>query len=202
MDSPSAKGAMGGAASGALVSMLMHPKARKKLGKTAVKVGGMAAIAGVGYLGYKRWQKSKGNGSAPASEAVEQSTTAVLEDPVTEVEVSDSLGEKMLLAMISAAAADGNIDNLEMDTLLDSMDAAELSPEENSRLTAALNEPPTLEAIAAMPSGLEEASELYAASIEAIAPDTPAEHLYLRRLARALSLDASLVQQIHAAAGA
>ncbi len=137
---------MGGAASGALVSMLMHPKARKKLGKTAIKVGGMAAVAGVGYLGYKQWQKSRGNGSAPAPGAVERTTAAALEASDSEFEVSASLGEKLLLAMISAAAADGKIDNLEMNTLL------------------------------------EEASELYAASIEAIDPDTPAEHLYLRRL--------------------
>jgi uncharacterized membrane protein YebE (DUF533 family) len=47
----------------------------------------------------------------------------------------------------------------------------------------------------------EEASELYAASITAIDPDTPAENMYLRRLARALQLEASLVRQIHAAAG-
>ena len=47
-NSSTAKGALGGVAGGALASMLIHPKARKKLGKTAVKVGGAAALAGVG----------------------------------------------------------------------------------------------------------------------------------------------------------
>jgi uncharacterized membrane protein YebE (DUF533 family) len=201
MDSPSAKGAMGGAASGALVTLLMHPKSRKKLGKTAVKVGGMAALAGVGYYGYKQWQKSKeGPVASPPSPSVAASA-AVLEVPESEVEVSDSLGEKMLLAMISAAASDGKIDGCEMDILLDSMEMAELTPEENRRLTAALNHPPTLEAVAGLAANPEEASELYAASITAIDPDTPAENMYLRRLARALQLEASLVRQIHAAAG-
>ena len=60
-ESPSAKGALSGAASGAMVSLLMNKKARKKIGKSAAQLGGIAALAGVGYFGYKKWQESRAN---------------------------------------------------------------------------------------------------------------------------------------------
>ena len=46
------------------------------------------------------------------------------------------------------------------------------------------------------------AAELYAASLGAIAVDTPAEQAYLAMLARKLALPPGLVQELHAAAGA
>ena len=58
LGSPGSQGALGGAASGALVSLLMNGKARKKIQKHAVKVGGMAAVAGLGYYAYRKWQQS------------------------------------------------------------------------------------------------------------------------------------------------
>lgn len=50
------QGAFGGAASGALVSLLMNSKSRNPIQKNAVKVGGMAALAGIGYYAYQKWQ--------------------------------------------------------------------------------------------------------------------------------------------------
>lgn len=198
MRSPASKGALGGAASGALVSMLMNKKARKKLGKTAVTAGGAAAVAGLGYYAYKKWQGSKppqASSSTPAAPAPQAAAPAPLPPPPA---IDQSLSVKLILAMVAAAAADGRIDPAEMDQLLHSMESAQLSAQENAKLTAALNAPPAAEEIAQLADSPEQASELYAASLAAIDLDTPAEDLYLRRLSRALALDPALVQQLHA----
>lgn len=70
----------------------------------------------------------------------------------------------------------------------------------SGKLTAALNAPPSAEEVATLADSPEQAAELYAASLAAIELDTPAENLYLRRQARSLSLEPSLVQQLHSEA--
>jgi uncharacterized membrane protein YebE (DUF533 family) len=208
-NNPGVQGAIGGAASGALASLLVHPKSRKKLGKTAMHVGGAAALASVGYYAYKKWQTSQSNQQKPShSDANNSSIPSVIPSlPSTrakevyqvssQVQITDNIALGMIMSMIAAAAADGNIDDQEMDALLASMESANLSPKENSELTKALNQPPTVEDIASFASNPEEASELYAAALSAIDPATPAEHLHLKRLAKALRLDDSLIRCIH-----
>lgn len=203
--SSGAQGALGGAASGALVSALMNAKARKKLKKNAVKFGGVAALAGVGYFAYRQWQQGRSPGAAetpPPPPALAEAPPPPppplsLEAATTEVPVSDALAMKMVLAMIAAAAADETIDSEEMTALVGAIENAPVTPDERSKLTAALNHPPTVESLAAMAADQEEASELYGAALTAISVDTPAEDLFLRRLASALRLDPELVKNLH-----
>jgi uncharacterized membrane protein YebE (DUF533 family) len=200
LGSPGAQGALGGAASGAVVSMLMNKKARKKLQKNAVKVGGVAALAGVGYFAYRKWQNRQSPDTpppAPASPALPPPAPRRLEAASAEVRISAELPIKMVLAMIAAAAADGNIDSAEMNALVVAIEEAPIEAAEKGRLTAALNEPPTVEAVAALAENPEEASELYGAALTAIDVDTPAEDFFLRRFARALELDPELVTTLH-----
>lgn len=197
VQSPASKGALGGAASGALVAMLMSKKARKKLGSTVVTAGGAAAVAGLGYYAYKKWQSHKTPQAQRPANAEPPALHATPAPPPSALPINQSLALKILLAMVAAAGADGRIDPAEMDALLAAMDDARLTSHENAKLTATLNAPPSAEDVAELADDPEQASELYAASLAAIDLDTPAEDLYLRRLARALQLDHSLVQQLH-----
>jgi len=197
--SPSAKGALSGAASGAMVSLLMNKKARKKIGSSAATVGGMAALAGVGYLAYKKFSGNRaGTTTEPA--AVEQAVATRKREQMHEAvpAVSDRLGILMIKAMIAASNADGTIDPKEMDALFLAMENANLSPEENRELTQALNNPPTLESISAEVDNPEAGAEVYGAALSAIDPDTASEQLFLRRFAAALHLEPGLVECIHA----
>jgi uncharacterized membrane protein YebE (DUF533 family) len=72
-----------------------------------------------------------------------------------------------------------------------------VEPAEKARLTSALNAPPTVERIAGLANGPEEASEIYGAALTAIDLDSPSEHLFLRRLASSLKLDDQLVNTVH-----
>ncbi len=203
------QGALGGAASGALVSVLMNSKARQKIQKNAVKVGGMAALAGIGYYAYQKWQQSQqGSQAATALPATTPAASAVpappppplpanLEVAAVQVKVTGELPMKMILAMIAAAAADGTIDSIEMTALACAIDQAPVEPAEKARLTSALNAPPTVEHIAGLANGPEEASEIYGAALTAIDLDSPSEHLFLRRLASSLKLDEQLVKAVH-----
>lgn len=199
LNSAAGKGALSGAASGALATLLLHPKARKKLGKSAVKLGGAAALAGVGYLAYKKWLESRGGGSMPGPEASMRNPSLPPPPNADTPQLSDDLRLKLVLAMIAAAAADGRIDDSEMDRLVESIENAGLSSEENREITTALENPPTVEQLASLSSNLEESSELYAAALSAIDPDSPAEHLFLKRLARAFGLEPALVASVHEA---
>jgi len=189
LDSPGAKGAAGGAASGALVSLLMNKKARKGLGKTAVNVGGAAAIAGVGYFAYKKWQESR-NAAPPASG---NSQPAISAGPG----LSEPLAATIVKAMIAAASADGHFADVQMDTVLEALEQADLTPAEKQDITRSINQPVTVEEITAQVNDLEQASEVYAACLIVFDPEIPAETLFLKRLARGLSLPADLVQRLH-----
>lgn len=195
LNAPGTQGALGGAASGALVSLLMNGKSRKKLQKHAVKLGGMAAVAGIGYYAYQKWQQNNTAVPPPLPPAAlpAPQPIALAEPPAVPVE----LPLKMVLAMIAAAAADGSIDAVEMAALANAIDDAPVTPDEKAQLSAALNQPPTVEAVAALAANPEEASEIYGAALTAIDLDTPSEHLFLRRLSRALELEDGLVASLH-----
>lgn len=205
--SPSAKGALSGAASGAFASLLMHPKSRKKLGSTALKVGGAAALAGVGYLAYQKWQRAQSGAAAgvapaqtpPAGRPDEgaEPLGLSLSGAAREVSVTPRVSVALLKAMILAASADGHVDEAEMEALMMAMEEAGLSAEESRDLTAALNRPPALEEVAALADTPEVAAELYGAALSAIDPDSPAEHFFLRRFAKALGLAPELVSALH-----
>lgn len=207
LSSPSSKGALSGAASGALVSVLLNKKARKSLVGGAARIGGMAALAGVGYYAYKQWQKQTPASSQPTFStnfptpaANSASPAASLPPPETPPPaVSSHTGLKMMLAMVAAASADGHLDQTEQDTILRAIDQAGLSPEENAAVIAALHQPPTAEAIAQGINDPEVAAEIYGAARQAIELDSPAETLFLRRLAQLLKIDPALAQTINQA---
>ncbi|MEM7045947.1 MAG: DUF533 domain-containing protein, partial [Pseudomonadota bacterium] len=68
-----------------------------------------------------------------------------------------------------------------------------LDAEDKAFIFDALSSPPSLQDIAGLAKGQEQAAELYLVSRVAIDPDHPAERAYLETLASRLSLPADLV---------
>ena len=188
----------------------MNKKARKNLGGTALKLGGAAAVAGVGYYAYQQWQKRKSPGvgeiaslSAPVSAptplpALARAPVAPVNEPPALPAVDDSLAFKMIKTMIAAAQADGQIDDAELAKLEEAVHSAGLSPAEDAAVMAALNTPVTMEEIAQWPASPAEAAELYGAALLAVDPDTVSEKFFLRRLASTLRLPVELTAQLNA----
>lgn len=104
------KSLLGGGAMG----MLIGSKRGRSMGGKALKYG---AIAGVGVLAWKAWQRSQANGGATAASA-EGERVEVLSG-----EYQERRSLELLQAMIMAARADGHIDEQEQALITQQIDA-------------------------------------------------------------------------------
>lgn len=107
--------------------------------------------------------------------------------------------ELLIRAMIMAAQADGRIDPLEQDRIVDSLQP--LDPFEVEYLRREFNRPHDVHAfVHEVPNGME--YEIYQVSLMAIDLDTQFEVNYLRALAKCLRIDGIVCNQIHQRCGA
>ena len=202
-------GIAGGVAAGGLLGLLLgNKKARKKVGKLAggvVGYGGAAALGALAFRAYQNWQDGKqaqpsaAPGSAvPAADAAPPPPPAGSKFLPAAAPASDGRPFELALvmAMIGAANADGHIDAEEQRQIFDRVGELPLDAEDKAFVFDALGKPPSLQDIAGLADGPEQAAELYLASRLAIDPDHPAEQAYLEALAGRLSLPTELVQHL------
>jgi uncharacterized membrane protein YebE (DUF533 family) len=197
LSNPAATGLAGAVAGGLLAS-----KGGRKLGKRALEVGGMAALAG---LAYQAWQSHQ-RGAAQA-DGDPQPSTAQLRDagflPNTLGAVAgDDLGTSLFRAMVAAARSDGRLDGAERRALFAQLEKLELSEAERAELYAQLETPVSLDEVVAAATTPQRALEIYTASRLAIEPDSAAERGYLALLAARLGLEDALVATIEREAAA
>ncbi|PZX18554.1 uncharacterized membrane protein YebE (DUF533 family) [Palleronia aestuarii] len=113
-------------------------------------------------------------------------------------EEEEQVSGLMIRAMVQSARADGEIDAQERATLMEVI--GDSDAEETAFIEAQMTAPVDPEALARdTPKGHE--VEVYTASVIAIEPDNRAEAEHLDKLARALGLAKSTVNDIHAAQG-
>ncbi|UHD46637.1 tellurite resistance TerB family protein [Aureimonas altamirensis] len=189
-------GALGPVIAGGLASYLLRGKNAKKLGGSALRLGGLALVAGLGYKAWQNYQAQQAGNTAnriAPGEIPDASDTAFIPPPGEEQEHARLL----LSAMIAAAKADGSIDSGEEEAIFGKMDGLELDAEEKSLVMDELRRPMPVEDLAAQARTPEAGVEVYLASLMAIDADTPAERDYLQRLASALRLPPDLVAEIH-----
>ncbi len=190
-------------ATGAIAAVLLGTSTGRQLGGSALKLGGLAAIAGLGYQAYKNWQA--GNQPQP----VDPSTTAgaqpeLLPPPegtgfhVDDPANSTDFAVILVRAMISAARADGHIDDAEREAILGKVRLAGLGADAEAFLQQELSQPVDLDAIVSAAATESQKVELYTASRIAIEPDSRAERGYLDLLAGRLGLADALVNHIEA----
>jgi uncharacterized membrane protein YebE (DUF533 family) len=127
-------------------------------------------------------------GMRPPANAVEE----------TELE---STAKLILKAMISAAKADGRIDEEEMRRIVGRLQEAGADAEAQAFVRHELSQPLDLGGLIRAVPNRQVAVEVYGASLFAIEVDTPEERDYLRQLADGLGLDQDVVQRIHRALG-
>jgi len=190
-----AKGLAGGAALGGLAGILLGGKGAKKLAKTALKVGGTAALAGLAYKAYSDWQASKSGSPVPPADDRPPPAEGTAFLPAIP-KVRDELSLSLLHAMIAAAKADGHIDAKEQQSIFAKLDQLALDTEAKAFVIDELRKPLDIEAVVAGATSPEAAVEIYAASLLAVDADDPAEQAYLAMLAARLKLDAGLKARI------
>jgi uncharacterized membrane protein YebE (DUF533 family) len=192
-----------GALAGGLASVLLGSKGGRGLSKDVVKLGGMALVAGLAYKAYQDYQAKQAGGQPPPATAPTDIKPPPQNTPFMPGErEAENRARLLVTAMISAAKADGYIDQGEQERIFDRVGALDLDAESKAYLMDQLRSPLDLDALVAAARQPEVATEVYAASLLAIDPDHPAEKAYLQMLAARLGLDESLVAEIHRAAEA
>jgi uncharacterized membrane protein YebE (DUF533 family) len=202
-------GLAGGALAGGLASVLLGGGRKpKKLAKTALKYGGMALVAGLAWKAWSDWRAGRAPAAAPAAGAEpprlpppSTAPEAARFEPSDEAGAQD-LSRALLRAMIAAAKSDGHIDAAEQARIFARLDDFDLDAEDKAFVMDELRRPLDIDAVAAAATSPEAAAEIYAASLLAIDPDTPAERGYLQLLAARLGLDPALAAHLEAGAAA
>lgn len=158
----------------------------------AAKGGVMAILGAMALSALRNTQAGAGSG-AQAGQLPELT--------VKPEEIRELVGEKaqklVLKAMISAAKADGAIDQSEMERIIGKIDSGSVTAEEKQFVMEEMRAPIDVNALASEVKSPNQAAEIYAASLLAIDVDTDQEQRYLAELARALRLDSNMVAQIH-----
>lgn len=215
-------GFAGGALGGAMSSALMSKKGGK-LGKKALKYGALAAVGGVAWKAYQAYsQKNAQTQTFQAAQPVAQpapapapqsqyipsqpqanltySPASLQQQQFAQVVEDDrqSGGQMIILrAMITAANADGHIDENERERIYSQVDQLELTVEDKAGLFDELRRPLSLEQLVSAVPNSETAVEVYAASVLAIDESAAESQTYLSRLATSLMIPRDLVNAIH-----
>ncbi|MDY7036469.1 MAG: tellurite resistance TerB family protein [Thermodesulfobacteriota bacterium] len=103
----------------------------------------------------------------------------------------------LIRAMISAANADGVIDEQEQNRIMGKLKSVELSDEEHTFLINELSSPKDMKSITDKVTSPEMARQVYAVSLMAIDIDNDAERTYMNNLSQRLGLDESTIDAIH-----
>lgn len=191
------KGFAGGALTGGALALLMGNKKFRKIGGKVATYGGVAALGAAAYHAYGQWKENKTQApqassqpvAAPAPAQIAHQTQAFNQLPATELEQHSKL---VLMAMISAAKADGHINADEQRLLEAEFDRLNASPDEHAWIRTQINSPADPAAVAKQVETPEQAAEVYMASVLVNGADSFMERAYLDELARQLGLEQSL----------
>ena len=189
-----------GAALGGLGALILGTGAGRSMATSAIKLGGLALIGGLAYKAFQNYQQ----GLPPLTGASPPSGQALVAAPAGSgfepAAVTHDQAVLYIRAMIAAAAADGRIDAAEQQRIVGNLQQAGLNTAAQQFLTSEINNPASVEDLAAAVTSQADAVQVYTAARVAIDVDTGAEHEFLKQLAEALGIDDDLAAHIDAAA--
>lgn len=189
-----------------IAAALLGTKTGRKIAGNAVTIGGIAAVAGLGYLAYKNYKSGQSPQTAPQPAAASNEPIALpppnsafsLQSP----QLSNDFALTLVRAMIAAAKADGHIDQNERANIMEKIHAVDLGSEAEAFIAEELANPVDIDDLVAAARTEEQKVELYTATRITIDPDTRAERGYLDLLAGRLQLPDALIDHIDATVSA
>ncbi len=192
-------GLVSGLAGGLAGSFLMSKKGRK-IGKSAMKVGGVAAMGALAYSAYKKYS-SKQDGTANSATAEHNPLLTVPDNssflPLkNDTQALQKLELILIKAMIAASRADGQMDVDESQTIFKQIKSFNLNEDEESLLMHQMSQSINMDELIESATSVELASEIYAVSLMAINEINEAERNYLTMLSMRLGLPKELVSEI------
>ena len=189
-------------ASIAIAGVLLGTDGGRKVAGSALKLGSLAAIAGLGYQAYKNYRDGQNPGETAGGGTPEILLPPPADSGFHPEAVSTDFALILVRAMIAASRADGHIDDAERARIMDKLRVSGLGEDAAQFLEGELANPVDLDAIIAAATTEEQRVELYSASRLAIEPESRAERGYLDLLAGRLGLADGLVDHIEATVSA
>ncbi|MBX9683542.1 MAG: DUF533 domain-containing protein [Hyphomicrobium sp.] len=182
-----------GTAAGGLGGLVLGTRTGRSIAGSAARIGALALIGGLAYKAFQNYQAGKPliTGAMPAEAAPDGSGF----EPAA---VTNETAALYIRAMIAAAASDGRVDADEQAKVIASLRQAGADAEAEAFIASELNNPATVEQLAAAAQSPEEAMQIYTAARIAIEPDERAEQAFLTKLAQALRIDTKLMAHIEA----
>lgn len=191
-------------ATGAIALALLGTGPGRAITGSALKVGGLAAVAGLAYKAYQNYQQ--GNEPPKNGEALDGELLPPPENtsfhPSHAPQGESEFALTLIRAMVAAAHADGHVDQEERSKIADRIMLSGIGDEAGSFLRNELANPADVGDLAAAAKTDAQKVELYTASRLAIDPDTRSERGYLDLLAGRLKLPDALVDHIEATVSA
>lgn len=132
-------------ATSAIAGVLLGTKTGRQVAGNTLVLGGLAAIAGLGYQAYKNYQA--GNAPTPAPQPTQQAEPQFLPPPsnsgfsTAPAIASNDFALSLVRAMIAAARADGHIDDAERQHILGKVQQAGVGAEAEAFSSASLPTP-------------------------------------------------------------
>ncbi len=182
-----------GALTAGALALLLGTGAGRRLTGAAIKVGSVAAIGGLAYNAYSKWQAQiqDSSGSVNRIEPVQPKSD--------QVDVAAQQKSVVLVrAMVAAAKADGHIDAAERKSMLELVDQQHFDAETLEFLKDQINNDVTVTEIAALADSPELANEMYLACRIVIDQSNVAEKEWLSSLSSELGLADELVANLEA----
>ncbi|RWM12040.1 MAG: tellurite resistance TerB family protein [Mesorhizobium sp.] len=191
-------------AAGALAAVLLGTGTGRQVTGAAIKLGGLAAIGGLAYKAYQNYKNGAEPAQAPATGEPEllppPKDTAF--DPSQAPQGEAEFTLMLVRAMISAAKADGHVDDEERQKIADKLKLAGIGADAEKFLMTELESPLDLDTLVASAKTDAQKLELYTASRLTIDPNTRTERGYLDLLAGRLGLPDALVDHVEATVSA
>ena len=176
------KGLLGGLAGGAVAGGLMSKKGRKTA-KKALKYGGIAAVGGLAWQAYKKYQAQGTTQQQPnqaTSSSVAQSDSPLLYQDQLQEQQFDNLSNDesnqslfVVKAMVAAAMADGHLDGNEYQNIINKASELGLDADEQRIIFDEIKQPMPIDLIVAQTSSPVIGVEVYTASVLAIDESRP-----------------------------
>ena len=180
------------------LALLLGTGAGRRLTGAAIKLGSVAAVGGLAYNAYNKWQSRLQESSGGVSRVEPMQPKSVTADQQDAETFDQQKSIVLVRAMVAAAKADGHVDDAEKKSMLQLVDQQKFDTETLEFLKTQISTEATVAEIAALAETPELANEMYLACRIVIDTSNALEQQWLSDLASELGLSNELVASLEA----
>ena len=191
-----------GAMAAGVLALLLGTKGGRKLTGSALKVGSLAAIGGIGYKAYQNWASERSASEQEYKKMADDigrenanEGTLINFDELNDKE-TENRSRVLLKAMIAAAKADGHVNSKEVLIIEEQIEKLGLGADTATLIQDEISKPLDIKEVAALAQDQAMAAEIYLVSAVIADKENSMERDYLANLAKEMGLPNGLVVQL------